>query len=240
MSFLPPGERIPMRKSWYQGIITELKMEYVFPIINLDVPTGVQFTDPKHAKKEFIEKTLFTHLNEKVRGPSDSINWKMLSHANEASLNFIEKTLRSIASIPARDKTLFARFFPEVSLLLVKENSGNTKVYSIIHNRGHQNISWILAESLRLAPEEDTLTIREGLLGAYPNMFFVVEENKLATFAKAVLKMKTAKEYTTLVKNFGVPRTQERFWSVYDEVNTQFKTTDPVQFGYLDLTRYEM
>ena len=34
-----------------------------------------------------------------------------------------------------------------------------------------------MGEGLRLRPEEDTLTVREGILGAYPNMFFVLDES---------------------------------------------------------------
>lgn len=240
LSFLPPSERISMRKDWYQGFATELKMKYVFPITNQDLPTGIVYKNPKQTKKEFVEKTLFTHMDEKVRGAIDPINWKTLSIPAETKISDIEKQLRTIASVKAKDKTPFSRFFPEVSMLLVKEKNGSHKVYSIMHNREHQNISWILAESLRLAPKEDSLTIREGFWGSYPNMFFVVEETQLGKFTKQVQKMKNAKDYQVLVKDFGVSRLQERFWSIYDEVNTHFKKTAPIQFGYLDLTRYEM
>ena len=42
-----------------------------------------------------------------------------------------------------------------------------------------------LAEAERFAPQEDTLTVRAGMLGAYPNMFFVVPEGNVDAFASA-------------------------------------------------------
>ncbi|MBS1968780.1 MAG: fatty acid cis/trans isomerase [Bdellovibrionales bacterium] len=242
LSFIPPSERIPVRKAWYQGLATELKMKYFFPVTNLELPTGISYENPKHAKKEFIEKVLFTRMDEKVRGAMDPINWKTLHAPKDilVGLSETEKQLRTIASVKATDKTPFSRFFPEIAMLVIKEKNGASKVYSLMHNREHQNISWILAESLRLAPKEDTLTIREGFWGSYPNMFFSVTEDQIGKFTSQVLKIKSEKEYKKLVKDFGVSRMQANFWNIYDEANARFKKEAPTQFGYLDLTRYEM
>lgn len=242
LSFLPPGERIPLRKEWYQGFATELKMKYLFPVTNADLPTGIAYASPTQTKKQFIEKVLFTQMTENVRGALDPINWKTLQAPKTAlaKLSETEKYLRNIASVKAIDKTPFSRFFPEIAMLVVKEKTGSAKIYSIMHNREHQNISWILAESLRLSPQEDSLTIRQGIWGSYPNMFFVVTEDQIKKFTGQVLKMKSDKDYQTLVKDFGVPRTQEGFWTIYDDINTEYKKTSPTQFGYLDLTRYAM
>lgn len=242
LSFIPPSERIPTRKAWYKGFATEIKMKYIFPVMNLELPTGINYTHPNQAKKEFVEKVLFTRMNEQVRGPLDRINWKTLQTPKDiaSDLTEVEKQLRTAASVKAGDKTPFARFFPEISLLLVKRKAGDIKVYSIIHNREHENISWILAESLRLSPKEDSLTIREGFWGSYPNMFFVADEEQIGKFSAQVLKIKSETDYKKLVTGFGVPRMQSNFWHIYDEANENFKKTAPTQFGYLDLTRYAM
>lgn len=243
LSFLPPEERLPLRASWYQGLATRIKMDSLYPVVERDLPTAVPYSSGKNAKKEFVEKVLFTHLNGKVRGPIDPINWKKLQAPEGLSLKASTRStenLREIAAVPAEDKSPFAKFFPDLSLLLVREKGGRFKVFSLIHNREHQNISWILAENLRMAPQEDTLTIREGIGGAYPNMFFTVNEDQMAAFTKQILKIKSAKDASALIKEYGVLRTQERFWRVYDELNTHFQHTAPVEFGYLDLTRYEM
>ena len=69
--------------------------------------------------------------------------------------------------------------------MLLRRQGRHAQVYSIVHNREHANVSWIMGERLRLAPEQDTLTIREGILGAYPNMFFVLDEGQADAFSKA-------------------------------------------------------
>ena len=61
-------------------------------------------------------------------------------------------------------------------------------LYSLVHNREHVNVSWILGESERFAPQEDSLTVRAGVLGAYPNMFFVVPETEIDAFSDAVAR----------------------------------------------------
>jgi hypothetical protein len=244
LSFLPPSEREPMRDSWYQGFAAELKMKYKYPVLNKDLPTSVTYSSPKNSKKEFVEKVLFTLMNSKVRGVLDPINWKNIEIPEgiklQTEITSTDLELRKISAVKAIDKIPFARFFQDVALLQVKNKTGNQKVYSLMHNKEHQNISWILAESLRMSPEDDSLVIREGYWGSYPNMFFTISEEQVKQFTAQILKLRSAKDYQKLIQDFGVPRTQERFWSIYDELNAHFMNTAPTQFGYLDLTRYEM
>jgi hypothetical protein len=150
------------------------------------------------------------------------------------------KTLSNITSIAAVKKTPFARFFPDFAYLIVNSENGPQKVYSIIHNKEHENISWILAESLRMLPEEDTLTIKEGFWGSYPNMIFRVEAKDLEDFTKTARQLKTETDYKRFVTTYGVTRGQNRFWTVYDELQSVFAATNANEFGYLDLTRYSL
>jgi hypothetical protein len=34
LDFLPPPQRLVLRNSWYQGPFTELKMRFVFPLVD--------------------------------------------------------------------------------------------------------------------------------------------------------------------------------------------------------------
>jgi hypothetical protein len=83
-------------------------------------------------------------------------------------------------------------------------------------NRELSNVSWILEETDRFVPREDSLTVRAGVLGAYPNMFFVVPEDKINAFSAAVLNIKSAGDYERLVNKFGMRRSNEQFWSIFD------------------------
>ena len=92
-------------------------------------------------------------------------------------------------------------------------------------------------ESLSAAPRRDSLTVRAGVLGAYP---FVLPEAKIDLLSSAVARLKSAADYERLVDNFGVRRSNENFWSVYDAINSTYLASDPVRSGTLDLTRYAL
>jgi hypothetical protein len=52
-----------------------------------------------------------------------------------------------------------------------------------------------------------------------------------------VARLKSAADYEQLVDRFGVPRSNEKFWSVCDAINSAYLANDPVRSGTLDLTR---
>jgi len=122
----------------------------------------------------------------------------------------------------------------------VRSEDGSARLYSFVHNREHANVSWMLGESDRLAPQEDSLTVGAGVPGAYPNMFFVVPEAEIDAFSGAIARLKSAADYERLVDRFGVRRSNERYWSVYDTINSAHLASDPVRSGTLDLTRYAL
>jgi hypothetical protein len=245
LSFLPPSQRASLRNSWYQGgPFTEIKIHYVFPLIDSSVPTGVVYRNPTNAKAEFVEQVLNEHLPPQVRGPADALNWKTLqvprNPGTALTLTAPEQALRSIASIKAADATPFARFFPDLAVILMRGKDGRATIYSVVHNRELSNVSWILEEADRFVPREDSLTVRAGMLGAYPNMFFVVPEDKIGVFSAAILNIKSAGDYERLVNNFGVRRSNEQFWSIFDAINSIHISSNSVRAGALDLTRYSM
>lgn len=132
----------------------------------------------------------------------------------------------------------FANYFPEVTLVLVKGKAN--RVVSIIRNREHANISWILGEDYRLAPEEDSLLFLNGVAGNYPELFLLVPENKYDSFVESVGRLKTQESFQELIKKYEVKRTERSFWSTYDDFNHLFQGVDFLESGYLDLTRYSL
>lgn len=91
-----------------------------------------------------------------------------------------------------------------------------------------------------MAPKEDTLTLREGFWGSYPNMIFDVKEADLAKFSSKVRAIKESKDYDALVKVYGVQRTNSGFWGVFDELQKLYTEKDPINAGVIDLTRYSL
>jgi Fatty acid cis/trans isomerase (CTI) len=245
LDFLPPSQRADLRNSWYRGgPLTDLKLRYLFPLVDRSAPTGVIYRNQARAKAEFVERVINEHLPPPVRGRPDALNWKALRLPQGGAaleLTPTEQALRrQIASIKATSATPFARFLPDLAVVLVRGADGGARLYSLVHNREHANISWMLGETERFAPQEDSLTVRAGVLGGYPNMFFVVAENETEKFTTAVVRLKSAADYERLVDTFGVRRSDEKFWSVYDAINSIHLASDPVRAGTLDLTRYSL
>lgn len=244
LSFLPPVVRVPLRKSWYKGLLAEAKMKYIFPYVDGNRPTQMKFHSLHNAKKEFVEQLLFSYVTPAVRGPVDTLNVKSYAIpekiAKEFSLGPAEKVLRGLASNKAVGTRRYPNFFPENSYIVVKRENAAPEIFTIIKNREHENVSWILAESLRLAPKEDSLTIIRGYYSYYPNQFFVVNEKTLMDFQHKALKLKTIEEYKKFTEEFAVSRVSDQFWPTFDLINSTMKKEQPIDFGYLDLSRYLM
>ncbi len=245
LSFLPPSQRLPLRRSWYRGgLFTELKLRYVFPLLDDTAPTAVVYRHEANAKEELVEQIIDEYLSAQVRGRPDALNWKTLPLPRGATvapaLTAPEQALRRIASIKAARATPFARFLPDLAVVQVHSKDGQARLYSLVHNREHENVSWILGELDRLAPQEDSLTVMAGVPGAYPNMFFEVPEAEIGLFSRTVARIRSAADYERLVDRFGVRRSNQKFWTVYDAINSAHLAGDSVQSGTLDLTRYAL
>lgn len=244
LSFLPPETRSPLRNSWYKGLLTEAKMKYLFPYVDGNRPTQMKYKSPQNAKKEFVEQVLFSYMRPEVTGELDTLNVKSYiipdKVTNKAALNASDKVLRDLASNKAIGVKRYPNFFPENSYIVVTHENAAPEIYTIIKNREHENVSWILAESLRLAPKEDTLTILRGYYSYYPNQFFVVNDKTLVDFKNKALKIKTKEDYKKFTGEFSVSRVSDKFWPTFDLINATMKKEEPIEFGYLDLSRYIM
>lgn len=238
--FLPPEKRQVYRNAWYQGVLTEAKMNYVFPPVAKGEPTAVKYKSMEKTKTQLVEQ-LISYMSPAVRGLGDSLNWRQLNPpgVEMAPLNSVEKELQKIASIRSMGNLPFARYMPETSYLIVRRGGQIQDVYSIIHNREFLNISWILGEAIRRAPHEDTLTLKKGFWISYPIMIYDVEEAKIPEFVKQVRGISNIFDYPKFVKNYGVLADQDRFWKVWDDIHSYMKKTEGVNFGHLDLTRYQ-
>jgi hypothetical protein len=127
---------------------------------------------------------------------------------------------------------------PEVSLLRVKQPEGNHKLYSLIRNRSHSNVSSLFDEASREIPKEQTLTITEGIIGTYPNSFLDITVEQLPGFVDALQAMKGEPDYHQLLTDYGVRRTHPKFWNYSDWVTEYYYRELPVDAGLLDYNRF--
>lgn len=235
--FMPKEQRVSMRKKWYKGLFTNLKMNYFFPLIIKDQELNIQYKT-KDYKKEFINTLLGQYFANEVKGEEDLINWKQVEIKNKKDVSNVERILSQLASERPYRSRRYPNFFPETSLLILNKKDGTKDIYTIIKNSEHENISWIIAESLRMAPEEDTLTILKGIYAFYPNFFFKVSEDKLEEFVSDAKKMKSKVYRDDFFIKYGISRVANDFWSNYDDINEYYSKTDQLNSGYLDLSRY--
>ena len=109
---------------------------------------------------------------------------------------------------------------PDATLVQIvhsdSQAGGETELYTLVRNRRHSNVAFVLGESLRYEPEKDTLTVVPGLATVYPNFMFVVPAGELAQFAAAVADrslVDSAGFVRRVVVKWGIRRSSPGFWS---------------------------
>ena len=135
----------------------------------------------------------------------------------------------------AEAKGGFVTWMPDLSFLKVE---GNDKVYTLIHNKAHDNVAFIFGEDLRRNPDEDTLTVVEGMVGNYPNFFFRVSDDGLSRFVDDLEKIEDPDDFGRLVDTYGIRRASPVFWEMSDWFNDRLAEQQPIEAGLLDLNRY--
>ncbi len=127
---------------------------------------------------------------------------------------------------------------PQTVFVEISGESGNSYA-TIVRNNAHLNITSLFGEKKYRAPEEDTLSVVPGFLGAYPNAFLVVDEADLDHFVDTVTTMRVESDYTLLLDNFGVRRTSPDFWRQGDAFHAAFEIDSPIEYGLFDYNRLE-
>ena len=94
-------------------------------------------------------------------------------------------------------------------------------------------------ETARRMPTEDYLTVVRGFIGAYPNVFFQVQEKELENFVQDIASLGNEQDYARLVSRYGVRRNASWFWRLSDKFYEYNKKHYPHEAGLFDLNRYE-
>ena len=110
-----------------------------------------------------------------------------------------------------------------VAWVRIKDIPGEEdKVVSIVVDRWHDNVKFIIGEDLRLNPEKDRADFIRGFIGSYPNYFFVVSAAELPEFFDFLDNFDNTENSIRKLKRFGVNRADPRFWEVYDWFQKEF------------------
>lgn len=239
LRLLPPEARKPIYDDWYQGS-GKLKalMDYERP--DLSVPTREHY-DSADPRSELAQRLLtrFAAINARP----DPINRCGLGQycGRTGVPEFMQLADQSLSTLTAKPGAVLpvVTLLPELTLLRVRGDGDRREIYSLIHNRAHSNVAFMLGEDLRYQPEKDTLTIYPGIHGSYPNFAFDVLAGELNAFVEALRQARTPEALTAVVARWGVRRTREDFWVVFHDFTAYMQETEPLEAGLLDMSRWQ-
>jgi len=220
---LPQQARDRERAYWYREADDEIADYMVLPRFESDMTPAIDY-QTSDEKNE-----LFGLLQQRLQ--------KVLP--TQRSLAAIGNPAISTALAPLEDLIGQAvTLMPQTVFVEISGESGNSYV-TIVRNNAHLNITSLFGEKKYRAPEEDTLSVIPGLLGAYPNAFLVVDEADLDHFVDTITTMRVEGDYTLLLDNYGVRRTSPDFWRQGDAFHAAFEIDSPIEYGLFDYNRLE-
>ncbi|OUR95492.1 hypothetical protein A9Q84_16805 [Halobacteriovorax marinus] len=262
LSFLPKSEREAIRTSWslnikngkpsylarflmmrlpslYLGHAADYKMKHKYPYLGNEIKSEISYNKvfKTNSKVQFLNK-VFNSLGP-AAGVEDDLNccgYKFLKTISriESYLDF-EKEIRSVTSKVGK----FANQLPDVSFLRI-ENEGESRAYTIVHNKAHYNVNYLFEEEASFWPEKDTLEFHRNFIGSYPNFFFKVKLESSQEFLKDLRDLTGAEDdYLAFVKKYGVSRRNKDFWKEFDFYVDEAKRVSPIEAGIFDLNRYK-
>ncbi|QUM84194.1 fatty acid cis/trans isomerase [Moritella sp. 28] len=233
-----------------------LRMEAEFNFLNLLPKESRQKEHDYWYRDEGINVKKYLENNDHFFAKNTDINYKTQKHKTEL-FSLLKTHLENVLpnqyalaqpGTPVKEVALMqvimelvgspVNQLPEVSVLLVNDGD-NKRVYTLLKNVAHSNISSLLDEESNLLPAEDTLTVVSGIIGDYPSVYLTVEVDKLPVFVAHLAAMKTAEDYTAWLDDYGVRRSDTRFWQHSDVIQTLNQQLQPINAGLLDYNRLQ-
>ncbi|MGR3267434.1 fatty acid cis/trans isomerase [Vibrio vulnificus] len=225
IALLPADMRHQEQSSWYQQQNRQLSDFLQRNVVPFSQPTSVVYKtdDPKSELFDILRRQVSPILNARYEIVDTGMSVK-----NEALL----KSLNLVKG----EKLLP---IPQITMLMVKADTGKEQLYTLLHNNAHLNISSLFNEEKNRDPANDTLTIVRGVVGSYPAAFFSLNENQVAEFVQIITAMESEQDYVKLLDKFAIRRSSTNFWSFSDKVHTWYRNDQPIEFGLLDYNRFE-
>jgi len=221
--FLPQAVREPTALHWYRGATGEAR-DYVYgKYARLDAESGVPYRsgDPQHELYELMRKRLAPVLHTRFD----------LAGVDDARLR---SELQSLAAL----KGASLSWLPEMSVLRV-DGSGEARYFTLLRNTAHANVAHLARENSELLPEENTLTVVPGFIGAYPNAIYRSSVGELPALRAALAGLANEADYRKLADRFAVRRTNPQFWPASDALHDAYATWAPLEAGLFDYNRLQ-
>jgi hypothetical protein len=221
VGFLPQETRKAEIDQWYRGAEKEVRdyLNAYFERGALLPPFKSTTDDPK--------AELFAALRKRMA--------PILNQGNDLSRSGL--SARSIAALAELDnlRGVAASIVPQVTLINVQDHG----LLSLTSNSAYTNIASMFGEADRRLVAEDSVTLANGVIGAYPNVFLDVSEADLPELVSRIQQLRNEDDYSALLDRFGVRRTDSRFWSLSDQLLSKYRYAEPLAAGVLDYSRYD-
>jgi hypothetical protein len=223
LMFLPPEDRIALRDYWYREANPSVREHYfgTSDVFKRDTDVVYKTDDPK---KEFLLR-MREHIHGAKAQPYD--------YRETASPKMVAAFEKLEANVGRHNS-----FLPQVNFVNVIGPNRN-EAYTIIRNSAYSNIAQLFKEEKRRLPNEDSLTVVRGLVGAYPNNFIQVNEHDLPNFVKHIAGIKTRADADRVSSLYSVRRNAPWFWNLSDRFHTMHKEKNGITAGIFDYNRYQ-
>ena len=222
LTFLPQDSRVKEWKHWYRNAGRKIEDFGTVYFNRVNRQTGIQYHTPHH-KSELIEM-LRERLSPVLSTPHD------LKNIGHTHVRHQLERLSHLQGLPVS-------WLPQNAIAFIA--GSDSPVVTLVHNNGLSNVSHLFFNDKRRLPEEDSLTVVRGFLGAYPNALYHITEEELEDFVNAVESLSSEKDYQALLSRFGIRRNDPDFWKHSDAIQTAYRQESPIEAGLLDYNRLE-
>ncbi len=238
LRLMPAAARADLMRDWYQGT-GRLRLWLDYEEIDQRTPSALplSLTDPKRA----FAGLLLTRLDA-INARPDYLNRCLAEQCFRPGLSPQRRAVDlQLARLAARPQVQLPviDWLPEASIVRVLFADGSRELYSLLRNRAHSNVAFMLGESLRYRPERDTLTLYPEILSSYPNFIFEVAEREVIAFVSALERAVSREDWLAIVARWGIRRSDPRIWTAFHDLEAFMVGQNPVEAGMLDLNRYE-
>jgi hypothetical protein len=224
LMFLPRASRGAIRDHWYRGASDDVKAYVAGDKSRIEVESGVTYRsqDPQRELYDVLNKRLAPVLERRFE----------LAGVPDAGLR---QSLQRLAAL--RGASL--AWFPETVVLRVDDAPRSPRYFSLLRDTGHSNVSTVLREEGALRPDENTLTVVPGFIGAYPNAIYRVDRSQLPALTAGIAALGSEADYRALADRFVIRRTNSAFWGASDALADAYRQWSPLEAGLFDYNRLD-
>ena len=222
--FLPQRVRESTALFWYRGAAGEAR-EYVYgKNAILDAESAVRYRshDPQRELYQLLGQRLAPVLDKRFD----------LASVADARLRTELQALAAVKGAPLS-------WLPEMSVLRIDGQAGGPRYFTLLRNTAHANVAHLAREKSELLPDENTLTVVPGFIGAYPNALYQSSAAELPALRAALAGLASEADYRKLADRFALRRTNPQFWAASDELHDAYGAWAPLEAGLLDYNRLQ-